>query len=85
MEMQPIKVQMRFLAAFAHLAQYARGYWESLEEQPDGSVVVTFSAPDVYAAASNALAYGPAVIVLEPGEVRQIVKEWAQTTSEFYP
>ncbi|MCG2785582.1 MAG: YafY family transcriptional regulator [Anaerolineae bacterium] len=80
-----LKVRMRFAAQFAHLAQYARGYWETLDEQPDGSVMVTFSAPDVYAAASNALAYGPAVIVLEPPEVCQMVKEWAQATSEFYP
>lgn len=80
-----LKVQMRFAAQFAHLAQYARGYWETLEEEPDGRVLVTFSAPDIYSAASNALAYGPAVIVLEPPEVCQIVKEWAQATSEFYP
>jgi len=84
-EMQPIKVQMRFLREFAHLAQYARGYWESLEEQPDGSMVVTFSVPDVYTAASNALAYGPAVTVLSPPEVRQMVKDWAQAAAEFYP
>ncbi len=79
------KVQMRFSADFAHLAQYSRGYWETLEEQSDGSVVVTFSAPDVYAAASNALAYGPAVTVLEPPEVRLMVKNWAQAAAEFYP
>lgn len=80
-----MKVRMRFTAQFVHLAQYARGYWESIEEQPDGSVVVTFSAPDVYAAASNALAYGPAVTVLEPPEVRLMVKNWAQAAAEFYP
>jgi predicted DNA-binding transcriptional regulator YafY len=85
MEAQPLKVEMRFTPAFAHLAQYGRGYWETLEEQPDGSVVVTFSAPDIYSAASNILAYGPAVTVLAPSEVRQMVKEWAQATAEFYP
>ncbi|PKN94057.1 MAG: transcriptional regulator [Chloroflexi bacterium HGW-Chloroflexi-6] len=79
-----LKVRMGFAAQFAHLAQYARGYWETLEEQPDGSVVVTFNAPDVYAAASNTLAYGPAVTVLEPPEVRQMVQEWAQQTVSLY-
>jgi len=78
------KVQMRFAPEFAHLAQYGRGYWEVLAEQPDGSIVVTFNTPEVYAAVSNALAYGPAVRVLEPPEVRQMVKEWAQTTADLY-
>jgi predicted DNA-binding transcriptional regulator YafY len=79
-----MKVRMRFAPQFSHLAQYGRGYWEAFEEQPGGSVVVTFSAPDVYAAASNVLAYGPAVTVLEPPEVRQMVKEWAQTAADLY-
>ena len=79
-----IKVRMSFAPQFSHLAQYGRGYWETLEEQPDGSVIVTFNAPDVHAAASNVLAYGPAVTVLEPPEVRQTVKEWAQATVELY-
>jgi predicted DNA-binding transcriptional regulator YafY len=85
LEAQPLKVAMRFTPAFAHLAQHGRGYWETLQEQPDGSVTVTFSAPDIYSAASNVLAYGPAVIVLAPPEVRQMVKEWAQATTELYP
>lgn len=85
MEAQPLKVQMRFTPEFAHLAQYARGYWDTLAEEPDGAILVTFSAPDVYSAASNALSYGPAVTVLEPPEVRQMVKNWALTTADFYP
>jgi predicted DNA-binding transcriptional regulator YafY len=84
LEAQPLKVQMRFAPAFAHLAQYGRGYWETVEEQPDGSVTVTFSASDVYSAASNALFYGPAVTVLAPPEARQMVKEWAQNITELY-
>ena len=79
-----IKVRMCFAAQFAHLAQYTRGYWETFDEQPDGSVVVTFSTPDINAAASNALAYGPVVTVLEPPEVRRIVKEWAQAAANLY-
>jgi predicted DNA-binding transcriptional regulator YafY len=79
-----IKVRMRFTPQFAHLAQYGRGYWEALDEQPDGSVLVTFSAPDVYAATSNALAYGPAVTVLGPPEVCQMVQEWARAAAELY-
>ena len=83
-DMPQLKVRMRFAPQFAHLAQYAHGYWETLEEEADGSVVVAFSAPDMPAAASNALAYGPAVTVLEPPEVCQMVKEWAQATTRLY-
>jgi predicted DNA-binding transcriptional regulator YafY len=84
MEAQPLKVQMRFAPAFSHLAQHGRGYWETLEEEADGSALVTFSAPDVHAAAANILAYGPAVTVLSPPEVAQTVKKWAQATVELY-
>ncbi len=83
-EVPQVRVRMRFAPQYSHLAQYARGYWESLEEQPDGAVVVTFNTPDVHAAASNALTYGPGVIVLEPPEVCEMVREWAQVTAELY-
>jgi predicted DNA-binding transcriptional regulator YafY len=84
MEAQPLKVTMRFAPEFAHLAQYGRGYWETLSEEPDGAVLVTFSAPDVHAAAANVLAYGPAVEVLEPAEVRQMVHARASETAKLY-
>jgi predicted DNA-binding transcriptional regulator YafY len=77
-------VRMRFAEQFAHLAKVGRGYWELFEEQPDGAITVTFNAPDIYAAASNALAYGPAVTVLEPLEVRKMVHEWARAAAELY-
>lgn len=79
-----IVVNMLFKAQIAHLAQYARGYWDSLEEQPDGSILVTFQAPDIYAAASHALSYGPGVEVLEPAEVSRTVHDWAQATADMY-
>ncbi|HEX7557487.1 MAG TPA: WYL domain-containing protein, partial [Leptolinea sp.] len=71
-------------AQFSHLAQYSRGFWGTLEEEPDGSVIVTFFAPDINAAASNVLAYGPAVMVLEPREVCQMVQEWARLVMDLY-
>lgn len=79
-----VKVKMVFAPRNASLAQYARGYWDTCVEQPDGSVLVTFSAPDFNSAASNALSYGPGVRVLEPPEVQQIVSEWAQMTVSIY-
>jgi len=79
-----ISVKMLFKPQLSHLAQYARGYWETLEELPDKSILVTFLAPDLYAAASNALSYGPGVVVLEPPEVRCMVHDWAQATADMY-
>jgi predicted DNA-binding transcriptional regulator YafY len=83
-DVPPIKVRMLFAARCAFLAQYAKGYWESFAEQPDGSIMVTFHAPDFNSGASNALTYGPGVTVLEPPEVRRIVREWASLTTDLY-
>lgn len=77
-------VTMRFAPQVAAMArEYAIG-WEAVEQQPDGALVVTMMAPDLMWAASNALAYGPAVTVLEPEEVRRTVQEWAQAVVEMY-
>jgi predicted DNA-binding transcriptional regulator YafY len=77
-------VTMRFAAQVAAMAsEYAIG-WDTVAEQPDGSLVVTMQAPDVMWAVSNALAYGPAVTVLEPEEVRRTVQEWAQAVVAMY-
>ena len=77
-------VTMRFAPQVAAMArEYAIG-WEAVDQQPDGSLIVTMQAPDVMWAVSNALAYGPAVTVLEPEEVRRTVQEWAQAIVELY-
>jgi predicted DNA-binding transcriptional regulator YafY len=77
-------VTMRFAPQVAAMArEYAIG-WDSVEEMPDGSLVVTMNAPDVMWAASNALAYGPAVTVISPEEVRRTVVEWAQAIVMLY-
>lgn len=77
-------VTMRFAPQVAAMArEYAIG-WEAVDEQPDGSLIVMMQAPDVMWAVSNALAYGPAVTVLEPEEVRRTVQEWAQAIVELY-
>ena len=80
-----IQVRMRFAAQAAQIARANSPYWESLEEQPDGSLVVTLSAPDLKWAASTLLAYGPVVTVLEPAELRRIVRNWALETAGLYP
>jgi predicted DNA-binding transcriptional regulator YafY len=74
-EQRLVKVRLRFNAEFKRLAQDNRSWGEMLEEQPDGSIVVTRVNPDVLWASSIVLSFGPAVEVLEPEEVKQQVIE----------
>jgi predicted DNA-binding transcriptional regulator YafY len=79
-----LEVRMRFSPEAAHVALYNRSSWKTVEEEPDGSVVVTFSAPEMYWAAGTAIAYGPIVKVLEPPELQAVLVEWARGISEQY-
>jgi predicted DNA-binding transcriptional regulator YafY len=79
-----IEVQMHFRPEAARLAFDNQTYWKHLEPQRDGSVLVTFAAPDLIWATSTALAYGPVVEVLSPAEVRGTVIEWAQAVVKSY-
>jgi predicted DNA-binding transcriptional regulator YafY len=84
-QMQPaVRAHLRFNPQFAGMARNNRPFWENLEERPDGAVDVTFQAPDLEWAASTALAYGPAVEVLEPPELRRMVVGWAGEVAELY-
>ena len=77
-------VRMRFIPKARQAAFESRFYWESLEEQSDGSVLVSFAAPDLEWAASSVLAYGPIVEVLDPPELRRMVAKWAQVIVQRY-
>jgi predicted DNA-binding transcriptional regulator YafY len=79
-----VRVRMQFLPAAAGLAWDNRAFWETLEEQPDGSVVVTFAASDLEWPASVALGYGSQAVVLEPEELRCLVRERASATAAQY-
>ncbi len=79
-----VQVRMRFKPEAAHFALFNRSYWETVSEEPDGSVVVTFSAPEMYWAASTALAYGPITKVLEPPELQALLSKWATAISDLY-
>jgi predicted DNA-binding transcriptional regulator YafY len=72
-----VKVRLRFGPEGAGLAQDSRAYWDTFEEQPDGSVIVTFAVADLNWAASIVLSYGGLAVVVEPGELRDRVYEWA--------
>jgi predicted DNA-binding transcriptional regulator YafY len=77
-------VRLHFSVQAARQArEYATG-WEAVEEQPDGSLIVTMRTPDLNWAASTVLAYGPLVQVLEPPELRDLVHEWALAVIDQY-
>jgi predicted DNA-binding transcriptional regulator YafY len=75
---------MRFAPEVALSALDDRAFWDTLEEQPDGSVIVTFAVPSLEWATRLALSYGPHVLVLEPDELRCLVKERACAITAQY-
>jgi len=79
-----IQVKMRFAPQVTHVALTNRSYWDKLEQQPDGTIIVTLTTPDLNWAASSALAYGPWVTVLEPEVLRKMVADWAQAIADLY-
>jgi predicted DNA-binding transcriptional regulator YafY len=82
---QPLTtVRIRFAPRGAAIARVNRSYFETIEEEPDGSVVGCFRVPDLNWAASTVMAYGPDVEVLEPASLRQVVRDWAQCIFERY-
>ena len=79
-----VRARLKFSKQAASIARLNRLNWESFEEQPDGSVVVTSVAPDLNWAASTSLAYGPLVEVLDPPELRSLLRDWALALVEIY-
>ena len=75
---------MRFSPQAALDAQEEGWSWDTVEQQPDGSLVVTFGATDLAWAARVALWYGPQVEVLEPKELRRRIKDLAIAIAERY-
>lgn len=65
-----IKIRLQFKPEAVWLAYDNWAMWESLEEQADGSVIVTMLNPDLSWAASTMMSFGSAARVLEPDEVR---------------
>jgi predicted DNA-binding transcriptional regulator YafY len=85
MQAQPqLLVRLRFLPSGSHIAKESPFGWEALEEQPDGSLIASFNTPTLEWAASTALSYGPLVEVLEPLELRAMLKEWISEITNYY-
>ena len=79
-----VRARLKFLPDSTHFARLNRFAWSEFAEQSDGSLLVTFPAPDLNWAASTVLAYGPLVEVLDPPELRQLVRVWAQAIVNLY-
>ncbi len=79
-----ITARLRFESDFANIVSGNQSYWETVKPQPDGAVEVTFLSPTFEWAASTALAYGPAVEVLEPPELRTMVAKWLDAIAQKY-
>jgi predicted DNA-binding transcriptional regulator YafY len=79
-----IRARLQFIPEAAHIVISNRLIWESIQEQPDGSMVATLTAPDLTWLASFTLSFANWVTVLEPPELRLMVREWAQATTDLY-
>jgi predicted DNA-binding transcriptional regulator YafY len=80
-----LRVVVRFLPEGASFAREVQQQWDDIEEQPDGSLRVTYAVPDLNWAASMVLSYGGLAVAEEPAELRERVREWARTIVEEYP
>jgi predicted DNA-binding transcriptional regulator YafY len=83
-EQPVVKASLRFIPQAAYLAKANLTGWESYKENPDGSIDVILSAPDLYWIASMVLSFATWVYVLNPPELRKVVQDWARGTAEMY-
>jgi predicted DNA-binding transcriptional regulator YafY len=82
---QPVvRAKLRFKGEGAFVARSNVAGWDSLEENPDGSVDVILSAPDLTWLASMTISFANLVTVLEPPELREMVRDWARSVVELY-
>lgn len=79
-----VRAHLRFAPGAALLALDDRAFWDTVDEQPDGSVVVTLVAPNLEWPARVTLGYGPDVVVLEPEELRRLVAWRSRAVVEMY-
>jgi predicted DNA-binding transcriptional regulator YafY len=82
---QPLlRARLQFIPEAAHIVKSNQMIWESVTENPDGSMVVTLTSPDLPWLASMTLSFAHWVTVLEPPELREMVRTWAQATVNQY-
>jgi predicted DNA-binding transcriptional regulator YafY len=83
-EQSLIRARLRFIPETAYMVTSNRNMWESITENPDGSLIVTLTSPDLPWLASMTLSFANWATVLEPPELREMVREWAQAIAKRY-
>jgi predicted DNA-binding transcriptional regulator YafY len=83
-EQSVIRARLRFAPTASYIAASNRVIWESMQMNPDGSTDVTLTAPDLTWLASMTLGFANRVTVLDPPELRNMIREWAQATAAQY-
>lgn len=83
-EQPSIQARLRFVPEAAHIVSNIKNLWESVQQDPDGSSVVTLRSPDLAWLASVTLSFASYATVLEPPALRDMVREWAQATLDLY-
>ena len=82
---QPVvRARLHFAPEAAQIIRSNRFLWESIQEEQDGSIVTTQTAPDLYWMASMVMSFASLVTVLEPPELQEMVRDWAQATANLY-
>lgn len=79
-----VRARLRFGPESAVVALNNRAHWESLEQLPDGAVVVTFAAPNLEAAAGTVIRIGFPAVILEPEALRELVREQARAIAAHF-
>ena len=79
-----VRARLCFAPQAAHIVLTNLTGWESYQENPDGSVEVVLAATDLNWLASLVLSFSTWVTVLDPPELRSLVREWALATAALY-
>lgn len=79
-----VRARLRFGPQAAVLALDNRAYWETIEEQPDGALEVTFAAPDLEAAAGQVLRIGLGATIIAPQELHALVRAQARALADHF-
>jgi predicted DNA-binding transcriptional regulator YafY len=73
-----IEVRLCFAPEAALQALDNQTHWDRLEEQPDGSIITSLTLSDVETAAGIVMHHAYLAEVLEPAELRELVRERAR-------
>jgi len=83
-EQNLIRACLHFIPEAAQMVNGNRSLWESIQENPDGSVDAVLTSPDLTFLASMVMSFGTWATVIEPQELKDMVREWARSMVELY-